>query len=72
MEVEAAISGRTAHGSFVSPGLSKPANLSALLPRGPALMRTVVCSDIFLDILFRELLRVFCLVEDNIPEYYFA
>lgn len=72
MEVEAAISGRTAHGSFVSPGLSTPANLSALLPRGPALMRTVVCSDIFLDILFRELLRVFCLVEDNILEYYFA
>lgn len=32
------ISGLTAHGSFVSPGLSSPANLSAVLPHGPALM----------------------------------
>lgn len=34
------ISGHTTHGSFVSPGLSSPANLSTLLPLSPALMMT--------------------------------
>lgn len=42
MEVGLVISGLTAHGSFVSPGLSSLANLSAALPHGPALMVTVV------------------------------
>lgn len=37
------ISGHTTHGSFVSPGLSRPANLSALLPLGSALMASVGC-----------------------------
>lgn len=52
IEVGVVISGHTTHGSFVSPGLSSPANLSTLLPLGSALMGTFVCFDIFSDILF--------------------
>lgn len=46
-----AISGLTAHGSFVSAGLSCPANLSTLLLQGPALMGSIVSFDTFPDIL---------------------
>ena len=52
VEAGAVISGHTTHGSFVSPGLCSPANLSTLLPLGPALMGTSVCFNIFSDILF--------------------
>lgn len=57
----AVISGPTAHGSFVSPGFSSPANLSTLLPLGPALIWTTVCFSIFSDILFLEVLHYFYL-----------
>lgn len=42
IEVGAVISGLTTHDSFVSPGLSGPANLSTRLPLGPALMGATV------------------------------
>lgn len=59
MSVGAVISCPTTHGSFVSPGYNSTANLSTLLPLGPALIHTTVCFDIFSDILFWEVLHYF-------------
>lgn len=52
VEVGAVIGCPTTRGSFVSPGYNSTANLSTLLPLGPALISTTVGSDIFSDILF--------------------
>lgn len=68
IEVGAVISGHTTHGSFVSPGLSSPANLSTLLPLGPALIATIAYLTFSQIFYFEMFCVVFVLMEDDIPE----
>lgn len=68
--VGAVISGHTTHGSFVSPGLGSPANLSTRLPLGPALMDTTVYFDILRYFILRASALFLLLMEDNVPEQY--
>lgn len=63
-EVGMVISGPTARGAFVSPGISSPANLSPRLPLGPALIVTTVRFDILSDIYFERVCVIFVLMED--------